>query len=247
MASKATVQRQRSAEKVIAAGRTHKERIGAAIGDRYGAKAGEAGETLVTVVTDDLDAKTDAMVRADDAHEVELRDDPSAREARDAAADALNGRLVVTRQQLTAVAGEGYVAKIGFSGSTPRDPVAVLRLGRTVVIGLATESPPPALIPNYEVDPDTWRQPLESLVNELDGHTQAVATEERETEATLVAKRAAIDAYDQAFSATATLISNLLAMAGEYELAKRVRPSSRRPGQTVEDAPAEGSIAFSAA
>jgi hypothetical protein len=32
------------------------------------------------------------------------------------------------------------------------------------------------------------------------------------------------------------LLSNLLKAAGEAELAKRVRPSSRKPGQTIEDA-----------
>jgi hypothetical protein len=52
----------------------------------------------------------------------------------------------------------------------------------------------------------------------------------------LVEKREAMSAYDSGFSATADLISTLLKLAGEDELAKRVGPSVRRPGQTIEDA-----------
>jgi hypothetical protein len=45
-----------------------------------------------------------------------------------------------------------------------------------------------------------------------------------------------MEKYDLTFSTTANLLSNMLKAAGEAELAKRVRPSSRKPGQTIEDA-----------
>ncbi|MBN2526395.1 MAG: hypothetical protein JXR76_08375 [Deltaproteobacteria bacterium] len=64
----------------------------------------------------------------------------------------------------------------------------------------------------------------------------AISEDVRQADIKLVEKREAMDAYDKGFSATADLISTLLKLAGEDELAKRVRPSSRRPGQTVEDA-----------
>jgi hypothetical protein len=67
----------------------------------------------------------------------------------------------------------------------------------------------------------------------------ALATELRESEATQTAKDKAIVAYDRTFSRVATLAGALLEIAGESELAKRVRPSTRRPGRTVEDADPE--------
>ena len=48
-------------------------------------------------------------------------------------------------------------------------------------------------------------------------------------------KQNAIETYDDTFSTTANLISHMLRAAGEDALAKRVRPSTRKPGQTVEE------------
>jgi hypothetical protein len=42
--------------------------------------------------------------------------------------------------------------------------------------------------------------------------------------------------YDATFSQTATLVSTFLAIAGESELARRLRPSTRKRGQTIEHA-----------
>ena len=239
--SKATTQRQKSATKVIASGRTHKDRIGESMTDRYGREAGSAAVLLVTKVTDDLEAKTTEMVRCDDAHEAELRDDPETRAMRDDASDKLYSRLVDTRGQLNAVCGADYTAKLGFSGDTPDDPVEVSRLGKTVVANLATVQAPEPKIPGYKMDTELWRKPLADLVEQAHGLVARVATEEREAEATLMEKRAAIEKYDGAFSSTANLVSTLLAMAGEKDLARRVRPSTRRAGQTAEDAPNTGS------
>jgi hypothetical protein len=52
---------------------------------------------------------------------------------------------------------------------------------------------------------------------------------------TLVDTREAVEQYDRSFSTTANLIAHMLRAAGEEQLAKRVRPSTRKPGQTVED------------
>ena len=84
-------------------------------------------------------------------------------------------------------------------------------------------------------------EPLAELLERMEGLYAKVADEERQAQATLEAKNKAIAVYDHAFSITASLVSTLLNAAGEKELAKRVRPSARRPGQTNEDAPSPGS------
>ncbi|MDJ0761389.1 MAG: hypothetical protein QNJ97_00250 [Myxococcota bacterium] len=244
MASKATVQRQKSAQKVIAAGRTHKQLITASVAQRYGKDSGPAVDLLVTRITDDLEAKVTDMIQQDDAHEAELRDDPEIRNQRDSVSARIRDRLIETREQLAAICGPTYVAKLGFSGKTPGDPVAVKRLAQTLIANLAAVPAPTPKIPGYQLDPELWRAPLAQLVDQIEGVVSQVATEEREAEATLTAKRAAIATYDEAFSATANLLSTLLSLAGEKDLAKRVRPSTRRSGQTAEDAPNTGSQPF---
>lgn len=72
---------------------------------------------------------------------------------------------------------------------------------------------------------------LEALMADVQSALDDVAREAREGEATLVKKRAAMSAFDTAFSGTASLLSALLTVAGTKELASRVRPSARRPGQ----------------
>ena len=83
MASKATIKRQKSAEKVIAAGRTHKSKISQEMGNAYGEQVSAAVDLLIDTIVGDLETKTNQMVTKDDAHEEELRDDPEVRQNRD--------------------------------------------------------------------------------------------------------------------------------------------------------------------
>ncbi len=242
MASRATILRQRSSEKVAAAGLTHGNLIGEAVAARYGEPVGAAAVTLVSAVVGDLQGKEKEMVRCDEAHEAELRDDPEVRAQRDSSCLQVVSRLVETREQLTTVCGAEYAAKLGFEGKIPVDPTTVLRLGQTVATNLAAVTPPASRLPGHTVDPELWRLPLAGSVSELEGLTAKVATEEREAEATLTAKYASIETYDRTFSLAANLVSTLLDLAGQKDLARRVRPSTRRAGQTAEDAPSEGTV-----
>ena len=70
----------------------------------------------------------------------------------------------------------------------------------------------------------------------LDAELETVAREAREAEATKVARDAAMTRYDEVFGGTAGALSALLRVAGDRELAARVRPSLRRPGQTDAEA-----------
>ena len=241
MASKASIRRQRTSEMVVASGRTNKALIGEAMAARYGPDIGPAAELVVGALIDDLEQKTSEMIRCDDTHEAELRDDPEVRRARDRATSNLNAKMVESREQLEAAFGEDYVAKLGFSGKTPVNPVEVVRLGHTLVENLSTLPAPPCKMPGDAMEPKLWQAPLKALVDDIEGLTAQVATEIREAEVTLNAKNEAIEANDKAFSAAANLVSTLLTIAEKEDLASKVRPSTRRPGQTADEAPAEGS------
>ncbi len=81
-----------------------------------------------------------------------------------------------------------------------------------------------------------WADKLSKTLGKLEESVAEVNNEVREAEATLSVKNDAIKDYDRAFSVTANLFSALLDAAGKKDLAKKVRPSTRRAGQTVEDA-----------
>jgi hypothetical protein len=80
-------------------------------------------------------------------------------------------------------------------------------------------------------DPKPWKNKISKPLARLISALTKTATEEREAEQTIADKRQAIAAYDEVFSKTAGLISSLLRIAGEEELADRVRPVKSRPGQ----------------
>jgi hypothetical protein len=56
-----------------------------------------------------------------------------------------------------------------------------------------------------------------------------VAREVREAQTTQAAKNGAMEGYDALFGGVAGLLSHLLLVAGERELAAKVKPSGRKP------------------
>jgi len=77
---------------------------------------------------------------------------------------------------------------------------------------------------------------IKALRKKLEGAIKDVAREVREAQATLDAKSTAMAAYDEAFGGVAAVLMGLLRLSGKPDLAAKVRPSPRRPGQTAADA-----------
>jgi len=79
---------------------------------------------------------------------------------------------------------------------------------------------------------------IDKLRGALDTTIADVVREAREAQGTLADKNAAIATYDTAFSRASKVLEGIFTLAGETALADRViRPSTRRPGQTEEQAP----------
>lgn len=245
MPSKMVTDRQKSSQSVLAAARTHADTIVRSMGDTYGSRYAEPTQMLIQGLSEMLAQRTQALVEADAAHLNELGDDATARDQRDAAAESLRALLVERRQLLAGVFGTGYLKELGFEGRTPEDAVALARFARRVAENLERVPTPPSLIPGVTLAPAAWRQPVVSVVEALEAAIGSVRTEEREAEATVVTKKEAMAAYDRTFTDTATLLSALLNAAGERALADRVKPSTRRPGQTTQDAN-DGSVSMEA-
>ena len=240
MSSKQVVDRQRSADSVIAAGETNADSIQEALAARaraYLKKGEEAPDfaALVRLSCAMLGAAKASMVEKDEAHAAELGDDAPVREERDEARTALYDELVTLREVLIGAYG-GPVASKVFAGSTPEDPVVLTRYAGEVADRLQKVKLPASRIKGAKLDVAETAASLRDKRAELEQHLKAVQREVREAQKTLDAKNAAMTAYDETFGGVATTLSGLLRLSGKAELAAKVRPSIRRPGQTAEQA-----------
>ncbi|MFO0747896.1 MAG: hypothetical protein U1F43_19875 [Myxococcota bacterium] len=243
MVSKLVSDRERSANKVLAAYETHGPLAAKALAERLKPllAAGEAlpDFALVTVLHGRaLKAALGAMIAADGAHHAELKDDAPVLADRDAKAAEFARWVVKTRTALTEKFGEDFGGKLGVRGETPTDPSELKSFGRNFIdafegLELADESDEEATV---VVRKDKLLAKLESSHAALEASLGVVDREDREKEQTQTAKTEAIAAYDAAFTVAANFLEAALAAAGFDELAKKVRPSTRRPGMTVEDA-----------
>lgn len=237
MASKQVTNRQKGADAVLAIF----DAQGGTLADAAGRVLGEVHtiQATLNLLRSSLKASRDAMVQADTAHEGELADDTSARDARDEAAAQLNEKVVELRSVLTGMYSAA-TARAVIIGATPRDPVALERFAGEVVQNLGTVTWPKPRFAGAGLDAAAVQQDLSGAREALQGALTQVASEEREAQGTLAKKNQAIEEYDRLFTGVATSLAGLFTLAGEQELAEKVRPSARRPGQTVDQAAAVG-------
>ncbi|APR74806.1 Hypothetical protein A7982_00152 [Minicystis rosea] len=240
MSSKQVTDREKSARAVVAAGETQADAIGAALAQvfkphlRKGEPSPDVSRVAV-LLSRALDAAKATMVEADVAHDAEIGDDDGYRKARDEAAADLADRLIELREILTGVYGTATANSV-FTSRTPEDPVVLSRFARDIEGALGRVTLPKARIKGAKLDIAETIADLAQRREKLDATLADVARELREAQATLDAKNRAIAAYDEVFGGVATLLTGALRLAGKPDLAAKVRPSSRRPGQTASDA-----------
>lgn len=237
MASKQVTDRQKGADAVLAIF----DAQGGTLADAAGRVLASEVETVrvtLGLLQKALQGSRDTMVEADTAHEGELADDSSARDARDQAAATLNEKVVELRSVITGMYGAA-TARAVVVGNTPQDPVALERFAGEVVQNLGNVTWPEPRFAGAGLDAKAVQQDLSGAREALQGALTQVATEAREAQGTLSKKNQAIEEYDRVFTGVATSLAGLFTLAGEQELADKVRPSTRRPGQTVEQAEAQ--------
>ncbi len=244
MPSKQVTDRQKSATDVEAAATTHAARVGAAARDKLAPtlKKNESPpdvEGLLLQAADWLHRATAEMVQADEAHLHELSDDEEPRQRRDELVATLGEELVSLRSLVTGLYGPAAGRLLGFSSDTPRDPTALSRFAGEVSKALREKKLPAPRRAETIVkwSPESTADQIDKLRKRLDAAVNDVAREAREAQGTLAKKSAAMDAYDDTFRRVASLLVGVFTFAGEDALAERIRPSSRRPGQTEELAP----------
>jgi hypothetical protein len=242
MPSKQVVDRKKSADVVAAAADVHATRVAKAVEVALSPFL-EKGEQMPDVkglsvlVGKWLSNKSAAMTTADEAHIHELSDDDPVRQARDEAQAALSDELVELREWMTGLFGARAVRSLGFSAETPRDPAALSQFAGEVCKSLKEKEFPAPKRAEVNWSPAKEATKIEQLRSKLATAIADVAREAREAQGTLANKNAALAEYDDAFRRASPFLEGLFTLAGETDLANRVRPSTRRPGQTEELAP----------
>ncbi len=234
MVSKMVTDRRKSSDSVQSAGHEYENNIVESIGRIFGSEAGVAAGTLARAAVVTLKTDTDDMLTADNVHQGEIADDTSVIEDKTEKSTAVRASLVETREMSGAVYGPAFVRELGFEGLTPVDPVAVHQLGVLVLDKLRTIEAPKPKNPAIKMDLGALTGPLADSLGELNAAIKVVSDEKKQAVTKLSAKNKSIDKYDEIFSAAANLISTMLRVSGEEELAGKVRPSTRRPGNTAE-------------
>lgn len=238
MASKQVVDRQKGADAVLAIFDAQGGTLADAAGRVLGTEP-QSIRTTLDVLQKALQGRRDAMLHADEAHESELADDPSARDARDAAFAQFKDKVVELRSVITGMYS-AQAARDVMAGNTPQDPVALERFAGEIIKNLDTVTWPKPRFAGAALDTKALQADLSSAREALQGALGQVASEAREAQDSLAKKNQAIEEYDRVFTGVATSLAGLFTLTGEQELADKVRPSTRRLGQTIEQVAAEG-------
>lgn len=249
MRTKQVVDRQKEAQAVVAAGRTHQGELAARISERL-TPVLKRGEKLpdfalvVELLSRDLEQATTELVKADDSYQRELSDDEAPRRERDAALAALADALVELREVLTGIYGAAVLKDAGFSQVTPRDPVLLVRFAGQVQRGLSEISLPAPRIKGAQLDVKATVADLGQRCVRLNSAVAAVTRETREAQAALSLRNEAQEHFDRGYTEVSTVLAGLLRLAGQADLADRLRPSSiRRAEEPEQPIPTPGPVA----
>jgi hypothetical protein len=237
--SKMVNDRQRATRIVVEAALTHAGAVGARLDQVLAPPLLEEGSGgtagMIRRLGRTLLASAEELVAADRAHEAEKADDTSVRRELEEAIEAVYREVVDFRTALEAVGGVEATVNAGLTGITPREPIALGRLARALHDALPRLATVPATRRGLTFDPMSYTDPLDETTERLERAQAALRREERELEATLMIKNRVMATHDARFLSIARLLESLFRLAGFEELANRVRPSARRPGQIEND------------
>jgi hypothetical protein len=169
-------------------------------------------------------AALDALVTADNAHQVELGDDQEPRDRRDAVSDELYRALVGLKATTKNLFGDAWVAKLTFPKEASPDPAHVTRAAEQVIEALQTHKLPKPQVPGVgAVDGAAWIAVLQKPLDALAAARGDVKREEEEAHATRTARDAALASLTTANVNAAQLAQVLARIGGMSHLVEGLR------------------------
>jgi hypothetical protein len=178
------------------------------------------------------------MEDADEAHRQQTTAFDEIRNRRDELSDRLKERYLSLRATCTGVLGEKSLAPLGLDINMAQEPKAVL--AQTRIVRDRLRRPGVALVPERWItgsplDPESLAQEFDDDVEALTGTLREVVDQGKSVDILLVAKQKSIEDFQGAFIPIAQALEASFRVAGEVELADRIRPTIRRLTRPSED------------
>ena len=236
---KTVTDRMKSCRAVLWAIEAHGGHLAELLGESFGPLL-EDGQAMPFDVQLELFRKKltqdlDLLVASDRAYRDQRTVESVVRSRRDEQAARVNSAVVGLRQAFTGIYSEDRLGELGFARRTPQQPGELLEQAIHLVARLSD----PELdltgsrYGDFQLDAARLAQELKASVETLEPTADELAREERRTEVLQLAKDDALRDYNGSFLWIARTVESLCRLAGLEEVAKRVRPSSRRPGVTA--------------
>jgi hypothetical protein len=164
--------------------------------------------------------------------------------ARDGDAGKLRRRIVGLRRIIFGCYAAPEAAKLGLVGRFSREPIALLRQSELICKRLQGDDLAQTLgEPLFDppIDPEPFARQVEPDIEVVRQSFDAHHRSKRRLDQLLAEKKTAMADYNVTFLRVARQFEDLCRLAGENDLADKVRPSASRPGQTEND-PAEDAV-----
>ncbi len=168
------------------------------------------------------------------------------RTERDKKVDDNHEKLVAARQGLAGVQGvKGSFEATFVSGTAPRRPKRLLgQLSQSVtLLHEPAVEPRKAKVAGFDVDYTAVAEDLEAGRLDLQVTVDRLDEENKRAEGTMLARRKVIAELRGTVIWAGRTAEGLFERAGEHELAKRIRTSTRRPLRPAEEAVADAPVA----
>jgi len=238
---KETYSRKKSSEFVETVVKTHGGEVGTSLATRLSEHLEEGEEMpdielFFTLIGRRMGAFRTTMVDAARAHANELANDDAIRKLREETAAALSRDYVAVRAIFSQAFGPESALAIGFEDNVAREPAALeLQVDRLIAnLGNPELVLPEPRVGGVALSPPANVETFRPNLDKLKEAREALDREHQKADRTVLTKNQAVENYDREFVMLSRCLEAAFALAGESGLARRVRPSARRPGRRLE-------------
>ncbi len=229
--------RMKSCEIVLSALETHAPQMADVLGSKYSLHLDEGQvmpfDTQLQLFEKELIGLRDRLHKADRSNRTQKAQETESRARRDADVKQVNAKVIRVRRVFSGVYEDDQLAKIGLARRNARESDVLQEQAAYLADNLEQSLElTGSQLGQFEVDPSIMAQVLKPSADQLRQSLSELHHEERQTEATQIAKNEAMEEFNHGFLWIARSVESLLQLAGLEEQAARVRPSSRRPGVT---------------
>lgn len=239
MRSRASFFRFQSVEEIRASLGTFGPGIAENLQKRRETPPGEGEASLTSVnyqaVFDDLEVDLGSvqseLVQAEDKHVRKLIRVSKLRRLRDELTSQATDRLVTNRRVLVSAFGPGRGFEVAaLSGKTPREYKTLIdQIDQTVQLLREPEGELPVVIADgVQVDLEEMATAFEKDLSGLRAMGSRLERGRKAAAETLIAKNKALQAFNSVFPPIARVVEGFFSLAGEPDLAEKVRTSARR-------------------